>query len=131
MRIPLALLADHASLTNDGKLNILGIFEAFRAKEIPTTLAAMSVVFQLVEDTPRTSEPYRVAVRCRAPDGREVFMLDGKLNVRDGSEPLNVPQIIRIENLRIEAYGRHLFEVLVDGEGLSGIPLDVIPSTPE
>ena len=126
MRATLALLADHASSTDDGKLNIMGIFNSFRAEEVPTTFVSMWLVFRLVGDTPGTAKQHDMALRCRAPTGREVFRVDGKLDVTDNSRPLNVQQVLRLDNLQIEDYGLHLFEVLFDEVPVAEIPLDVV-----
>ena len=126
MRVVLALLADHASLTNDGKLNVLGIFEAFRPKQMPAVLASLSIVLRLDAQPPDLREEYGLAIRFRDPGGGELFKLDGKLNVQDPSSHVNAQQIIRIEALQVKEYGTHHFEVEIDGAVAQIVPLDVV-----
>jgi len=38
MRVKLAVLADYASITREGKLNILGIFDEINPQQLPATL---------------------------------------------------------------------------------------------
>ena len=64
MRVVLALLADHASLTNDGKLNVLGIFEAFRPKQMPAVLASLSTIGGSSPGSTSPQEPSCVHTIC-------------------------------------------------------------------
>jgi hypothetical protein len=51
LRIPLALLADSANVSQDGKLNILGIFENIMSFQFPVSHPTMALVFAVEGDT--------------------------------------------------------------------------------
>ena len=46
MRVKLALLADSANVSREGKLNLLGIFDAIFARELPTSHPHMHLVLR-------------------------------------------------------------------------------------
>src|SRR5919204_3250104 len=47
MRLSLALLADYANVSHDGKLNIMGIFGQIHAPQFPAVHAQMHLVLSL------------------------------------------------------------------------------------
>ena len=46
MRVPLAVLADYANVTTDGKLNIMGIFNRIFASALPVVHPQMRLVMR-------------------------------------------------------------------------------------
>ena len=47
MRVTLAVLADYANISQEGKLNILGIFDRIAVAEVPTSLPQMHFIMRL------------------------------------------------------------------------------------
>jgi hypothetical protein len=47
MQVPLALLADHANVSAEGKLNLMGAFDVINARRFPAVHAQMHLVFRI------------------------------------------------------------------------------------
>lgn len=133
MQVTLALLADYANVTAEGKLNILGIFDRITVQELPAVHTQMHLVLRLEASTPDQNRSHNVEIRLQDPEGRSL------LDVRGDLTPHGVPgrtsatnQILAFNNVQIARPGVHAFVVSVDGTMRAEVPLvvDVAPSGP-
>ncbi len=133
MEIDLALLADAATIDAAGKLNILGVFDRITTGQFPAQHGRVTLVMRFVgglEDAGR----HEVAIRLKAPGGREMMRLDGQIHLapgRGGAEQgMKVPHVLNIDGLVFPEAGAYAFDVDVDGEHHVSLPLTVVPLTP-
>ena len=87
MDVSLALLADAANTSRDGKLNLLGIFDAIQAAKFPTTHPSMMLVLRLEASAADGDRAHELDVRFIDADGGQVFKLDGRVVVPSSIEP--------------------------------------------
>jgi hypothetical protein len=127
VRVTLALLADHANFSREGKLNLLGIFDTIYASGFPTTHTHMQLVMRLEADAGETGTTHEVEVQLVASDGRVLFRLPGETTVARGEagEPVRTDSIVNLANLAFESPGRYAFNVLIDGQLAVRVPLRV------
>lgn len=50
MNVSLALVADYANISREGKLNILGIFDRIAAQSVPAVHSQMQLIMRLEAD---------------------------------------------------------------------------------
>lgn len=117
MQVPLAVLADYANTTGEGKLNIMGIFDTIFAASAPVIHGQMQLVFRLRAQPADRGQAKGVEVRLLDADGRLIVQFGTTLQLPDDF-PLNgeIPQIIGFNNLRFERFGDYAFHILVNGE---------------
>src|SRR5687768_12547408 len=79
MIIPMALLADEANISQEGKLNILGIFDRVAAPSFPTVHPKMVFVFRVQSEYADAGRSFVVRLRLMDEDGAVLFEAGGEL----------------------------------------------------
>jgi len=128
MQVKLAILADGANLSREGKLNVLGIFDTVFARSFPTTHAQMQLVVRFEATAAEIGTTHTIDVQLLAPAGPALFQLSGTLTVPQpvlGGDTVGVDHILSFANVRFEAPGRHAFRIAVDGAESATVPLRV------
>ncbi len=125
MEIPLAILADYANVADGGKLNIMGIFDRIWASTFPATHAQLYVVMKLVAEPAEYDTEKAVEIKLLNADGDEKLSLKTQMKIprAEGGRPVEIPQILRLHNLKFEAEGDYVFVVLVNDDPKARIPI--------
>lgn len=131
MQVSFALFADAANLSQEGKLNILGVFDALQVGSLPSIHPRAHLVVHL-KGTPLDTGTHSVALRWVNPSGRELWQSTGELNV--GAPPsgvleMDLPLIAQID-LPMDEAGGYLMIVAVDGTMAREIPVQVRSASP-
>ncbi len=127
MELTLALLADCANVSRDGKLNIMGIFEQIYAAQFPAVHASMQLVAR-IEATPFESGAHAVRIAFSDADARELFAVPGTLAIPESraGENVSVNQIFVFNGLILPAPGRYEFVITAGVDELGRVPLRVV-----
>lgn len=125
MYVSFALLADAANLSQEGKLNILGVFDAVQVAGLPAVHPRASLVVHLKGDAKDVGR-HSFGLRWRGPNGRELWSTEGELEVQPapGGGALDLPVIAAVD-LPLDAAGAYAMHVLLDGEQAATVPLHV------
>ena len=126
MQVKLAVVADHANVSAEGKLNILGIFDRIVVSSLPAVHPQMHLVLRLEAHPAERDRSHQVEVRLHDPDGQAVFELKGEI-VPQGppGEAITANHIIGINNLVLARMGEYVFVVFVDHDLKAETPLIV------
>ena len=132
MQVRIATLADYTSISEGGKLNILGIFTILWATQVPVMHPQMQLVLQLEFDPTEAGER-DIKVVLMDEDGREILSLSGTFTVphKPGPEPIGINHSIGFGNIVFPQYGRYVFKILISGELKSEVPLSVLQPKPK
>lgn len=131
MRVSLAAVADNATISADGKLNIMGIFTAIYALTLPATYLQFRLVLQLQPDSEDTGVLRRLAIQLTDPDGE--VLLDTATEVTlpaDMPAFVSIPQILDFSLITFQKAGAHRFSIRINGEEHASLPLNVIVLPP-
>lgn len=132
MQVSFALFADAANLSQEGKLNILGVFDALQVGALPSVHPRAHLVVHL-KGTTLDAGTHSVALRWLNPSGQELWHSIGELNV--GTPPagvleMDLPLIAQID-LPMNEAGGYIMSVSVDGQQAAEVPVQVrTPSVP-
>ncbi len=124
MEIEIFTLSDFAQ-DNNSKLTIVGTFDSIHAKQFPATHAACSVACRL-RFAAKESGSHSFKLRLTDADSKELIKpVEGNMNI---GAPANgqfssVNFVINFNQLKFEKPGRYSFELLIDEEWVSGLPL--------
>ncbi|MGH7235554.1 MAG: DUF6941 family protein [Nitrospiraceae bacterium] len=128
MNVTMAVLADGANLSQEGKLNILGIFDALYAESFPTIHPEMKLVVQLEAGIAEVGKVHQVEIQLMDSDGRKPFVVNGQVVVGDvkPGTVFKTNSILNIRGVTFEKPGDFVFNILVNGDVKKQVPLKVM-----
>ena len=108
MEIKLAALCDHIQVTQDNKLNLLGVFDEFRPTQLPASLSGFLV---LLLSVPKSAEGQELIVEAIGQDGQSIFHISKPLTFHSLSTQMHdnillhelrtVREVISLANVRV------------------------------
>lgn len=127
MNLRLLLAADYANISQEGKLNVMGIFNEISAHNFPCRHSSMHLVITLVPELGEYGISRSLFVRLFAPDGNEVMYISGQIDVpqRGHGRPPEVNVILELKDLVFPKPGPYQFVVLVDKDQKGELRIDV------
>jgi hypothetical protein len=76
----MALIADEANVSQEGKLNVLGVFDRIAAASFPTVHPKMIFAFRVEAEFGDVGRTFPVRVRLIDEDGEILFEADGEIS---------------------------------------------------
>lgn len=129
MRIKLAVLADFANVTREGKLNIIGLFDTIAVRTLPAVHPQLQLVFRLEANYAERDRQQTIEVVLDDPDGRRLLSMQGQFVVT-GREPGRMSvsdQILTFGNLSFEREGGYTFHFFInDNLDPTSVVLEVV-----
>jgi hypothetical protein len=128
IEIPIALVADAANISREGKLNIMGSFNNISAASFPATHPFMVLVFVLEGDRSDADTNHSLKIDIIDEDGRDILPpLEGSVRFGQAAAggKLNAPQILQFANVKFERPGKHEIKIILNNEVRKVIPLIV------
>jgi hypothetical protein len=126
VKVPLALVCDAANVSREGKLNILGVFSALRARQFPCVHPTLTLVVGL-EATYTERGEHAIDIRLVDADGGELLKLDGQVNIQSErpGRPIFTQAILQLNNIAFPHAGTYTVDILVDRRHERSVPLEV------
>jgi hypothetical protein len=131
MHVTFALFADAANLSQEGKLNILGVFDALQVATLPAMHPRATLVVHL-KGSVADAGTHRVSLQWMSPSGTELWSSDGELGVTSppsGVLDMDFPLIAQLD-LPLDLAGGYVMRVGLDGTMHAEIPLQVRSAQP-
>ena len=126
MHATFALFADAANLSQDGKLNILGVFDALQVLTLPSLHPRANLVLHL-KGSQDDVGTHTVAFRWLNPSGQELWTSSGELKVgppAPGATGMDLPLIAQLD-LPLDAPGNYTMAIALDGVHSTDLTLHV------
>ena len=128
MYIAFALFADAANLSQEGKLNILGVFDAVQVGVLPSVHPRATIVVRL-KGTPADAGTHVLHMRWLNPRGDELWSSTGQVEV--GAPPFGVTEmdlpLIASLDLPLDIGGMYVLRISLDDTLSAELPLVVRP----
>ena len=117
MRIPMAFLADEANISQEGKLNVLGIFDRIAAAEFPVVHPRMVFAFRVQAEFADGGRSFPVQIRLVDEDGGVLFDAAGEINppIVPPGEFSTANQVFTLVGMAFPGPGVYRFVVNVQG----------------
>jgi hypothetical protein len=115
MHVQFALFADAANVSQEGKLNILGVFDALHVGQLPSLHPRATFVVRL-KAVAEDEGPHGVSLEWVNPVGEMLWSSRGELSVGappDGSDGIDVP-LLAVVDLPLDSPGIYTMIVAVD-----------------
>lgn len=126
MIVSFALFADAANLSQEGKLNILGVFDAVQVVTIPTVHPRAHLVVRLKGNS-YDAGMHTVSLRWINPSGVELWSSEGELEVTPPPTTvteMDFPLIASID-LPLDQAGPYTMRIALDNEPHADVGLFV------
>ncbi len=126
MHISFAVFADGANLSQEGKLNVLGVFDALAVGGFPSIHSRTHFVVRLKGSSEDIGQ-HRLSFSWVNPAGEVLWSSDGELNVAQGPNPafeMDLP-IIAVIDLPLTMAGLYTMQVGLDGTPTAEVRLHV------
>lgn len=123
MQLRYGLMADYSNVTQDGKLNILGIFDRLFAVQFPALHRELYLVTSLETENEDDNSTHEMHVQLIDPDGKPITELRGQLHVGVGKQVLN--QIHVFQDLQFSSAGNYQFNIFLNGKVIKSIDLEL------
>ena len=124
MEIEIFTLADFAQ-DNNSKLTIVGTFDSIQAKQFPVQHPACTVACRLRFGIKEVGE-HDFKLRLINGAGKELITpIEGNINigVPPNGQFASINIVVNFNQLKFETAGRFSFELYIDGDWKSGLPL--------
>jgi len=117
MKIPMAFLADEANISQEGKLNVLGIFDRIAAAEFPVVHPRMVFAFRVQAEFADAGRNHELAVTLESDDDEILFEASGDINppVVPPGEFSTANQVFTLVGLTFPRPGLYRFVVTLHG----------------
>lgn len=127
MDVSLAVLADFASITKEGKLNILGIFDIVYTNTLPARHPKIHLILKLDANIEETKMDKKITIKLMDPDGKTLMEVGGDFTIGEvkPGELFTVNSILTLQNINFEQEGHHDFHILIGEELKRTVPLKV------
>jgi hypothetical protein len=115
MHVQFALFADAANVSQEGKLNILGVFDALHVGQLPSLHPRATFVVRL-KAIPEDEGPHGVGLEWVNPVGEMLWSSRGELTVGSppvGSDGIDVP-LLAVVDLPMDVPGVYTMIVAID-----------------
>lgn len=120
MQVAFAAIGDAANISQEGKLNITGIFDTIKAANFPCTHLSLVFAFRMLFEYPDRQKTHHFDVSLVDQDG--VIVWGAGADVQVGSVEagrfVHSNQIITLRRLTFPAPGRYRFRIQIRGEEL-------------
>ena len=129
MNVELFVLCD-AATDYQGKLNILGTFDAIRAKEMPVVYPLCTVALRMrFQKTEEGGHKIRISIADE--DGKAIIKpVEANINVQIKSTPLSsiaTNMVLNLQRLQFPEYGEYSIDLAIDGRHEASLPLYINP----
>lgn len=124
MEIEIFTLCDFAQ-DNQSKLTIVGTFDSINAKQFPLQHPACTVACRLRFASKEAGE-HNFKLRLIDTAGKEIIQpIEGEFNIQapPNGQLITINFVVNFAQLQFAAAGRYSFELYLNGEWKSGLPL--------
>ena len=129
MEVALALLADAANTTRDGKLNVLGVFDVIYASKFPSAHPSMVLVLRLESAAADGNRQHELDVRSSTKTAPSCSRSTPASSCPPPPSPaarVASRHPIQINGLQFKKPGNFAFEVRLNGDLATSLPLTVL-----
>ncbi|HET6233069.1 MAG TPA: hypothetical protein VFE05_23530 [Longimicrobiaceae bacterium] len=133
MKIPMAFLADEANISQEGKLNVMGIFDRLAAAEFPVVHPRMVFTFRVQAESGDAGRTFPVQVRLLDDADNPLFEAAGEMvaPIVPLGEFMTANQVFTLVGIQFPRPGSYRFVVSVGEMEPHETPFLVMGPTPD
>jgi penicillin V acylase-like amidase (Ntn superfamily) len=127
MKLRTLLVADYANITQDNKVNIMGVFNVINAVKFPARHTSMYVVAIISPEFGETDQEKTFHLELHDDEGHAILLIDGPVQIqrnKEGVKP-DTNVILRLDDIVLPKEGAYSFIAMMDGDHLGDVLLTV------
>ncbi len=132
MEVTFAHLADYASVSKEGKLSVMGIFENINVPDLPYVHPQMVLAFRIRLNYAEVGNEIPLRIECVDADGNRVFEAKATFQfgtaegrqARPGDQPA-LNQILGINGAKFTRTGTHNVNIFINDQLMAQIEFEV------
>ncbi|MCH8911310.1 MAG: hypothetical protein IH867_11335 [Chloroflexi bacterium] len=128
MKVTLGVLADFASISADGKLNIMGIFNQVNPTSLPASILTPFLVLKFEAEITEVDTPRTIVIKLVDADGSQLLSGEQEITLKRPDKPgvrPNFNLFTRFPALVLPKAGDYSFEIIIDKDHKFSVPLRV------
>jgi len=128
MRVKFALLGDYAIIADNGKISVMGLFDAINAPALPFQIPAMFLVIAFEGESTEVGHDFALEMQLWAEDGQRVFEHSKTFRFPPPNRPGGKSghnEILSLFGFPVNSAGDYAFVIMVNGEERARVPLRV------
>jgi hypothetical protein len=126
MKLNFGFICDYASFSENGKLNILGIFKNINGTSVPLVHPQLYIVVNILIDKPGN---YKEIIKLvRKEDNTEIITpLEFNLAAPQAADEKKVELGVvgQMNNVKFDKGGEYIFKIILNDEVIGEIPLKI------
>jgi hypothetical protein len=114
----LVVVADYANMTDNHKLNIMGLFNEINPPVYPYRHPSMFLIFKMRAELGEYGTTKTLTVKLFDADGHELLAIPQEIKIpeiKDGKRP-EINGVLGLNNLLFEKEGNYVFVILANGD---------------
>jgi hypothetical protein len=127
METKLALIADAANTNENGKLNVLGLFDAISATSFPARHSSLVLVLRFECNASEFGHVKEMTIGLLTEDGKKLMEIKGEIEIPTPTGPLHQTQLIfELRDIVFPEAGDYVFHINIGGEPKAQVPIHLV-----
>ena len=128
MKVSFVHLCDYATVSKEGKLSAMGIFDRINAPSFPHQHPMLALAFQIEMMPSEVNSRFSITVKMVNADGKPQLEIQGELELTGtlpGGKTAKVPQVNAMTGVTFAKPGMYSFDIFVNGYHAGSAPFEV------
>lgn len=128
MKVTFAHICDYASISREGKLSAMGIFDRINVLAVPASHPLFYLAFEIELRPAELGQPFKLGLKLVDVDGGKILETEAEVRFEGTPESpnsLKIPQIVAFGGMPLQRAGRYSFDIFINGDHKRAAVFDV------
>lgn len=131
MKVSFIHICDYATVSREGKLSIMGIFDRIFAQSFPAVHAMLYLAFEIELIPAELGRQFQIEIHLTDADGGKLLTANAEMQVdpalAKAGDTVHLPQVLQFAGVQLPKAGRYSFHVFLNGDHKKERAFDVGP----